>query len=240
MTTLKNRERFYTRSQQAQSRIVVRSKRHLRLWRPALFLSLLALFLLGGNGVLHAAGLGLNVSSIKNGSQLSISWNANLGVKYKICWKIANTGDACASGSHQLTHTPTVPSGSNWSGVASVDVGNTKCGGTQYKVKVKRVGSPTNATTTVKTGACSCANRCPAGGWDDGANCQMGQAPTGTTAFIWQGAYYHSYVPAGLGPVKCPIQGSLDDTANCYVKPVPAGVQPFIWQNHWYYKACPW
>jgi hypothetical protein len=97
--------------------------------------------------------------------------------------------------------------------------------------------SLTNYEKNYTTPPC-CAVKCPAGGWFDGANCQVGQAPSGTTAFIWGGNYYYSPKPPVPGP-RCPLQGSWYDGANCFVKPVPAGVQPFIWLNHWYYKACP-
>lgn len=80
---------------------------------------------------------------------------------------------------------------------------------------------------------CPCDDPCPAGGYYDGANCQMGEAPAGTTAFIWGDAYYHTPLPGN----QCPLPGSFFDGANCWVDDVPEGMDPFIWANHWYYSA---
>ncbi len=75
---------------------------------------------------------------------------------------------------------------------------------------------------------------CPQGGYFDGANCQLGAAPAGTTAFVWGGNYYYTALPGNI----CPYPGSWYDGANCFVYKVPEGVNPFIWANHWYYSNC--
>lgn len=80
---------------------------------------------------------------------------------------------------------------------------------------------------------CPCDDPCPGGGWHDGANCQMGEAPAGTTAFIWGDGYYHTPLPGNV----CPLPGSYYDGANCRVADIPEGMDPFIWSNHWYYSA---
>lgn len=105
---------------------------------------------------------------------------------------------------------------------------------TEYKIRIKRNGYSYD-TETFTTSACACSDPCPSGGWYDGANCQVGQAPAGTTAFIYSNNYY--YTP--LAGNSCPYPGSWYDGANCYVQAVPADVSPFIWANHWYYVSCP-
>ncbi len=104
---------------------------------------------------------------------------------------------------------------------------------TEYKVKVKMKGKlwKTENDTTLGCGAVAC----PYGGYYDGANCQIGKAPDGTTAFIYDGNYYYTAV---MTP-NCPYPGSSYDTANCYVQAVPPGATPFINVNHWYYAAYP-
>lgn len=191
--------------------------------------------------MLSLPGLNLSVSGggATAGGQaiVNVSWTGTVGHTYKLCWKKSNqSGDAC-------NHNKIVDIDANDTGVSigsssswSMSV-NTNCS-TGYHFKLKREGSLTNYQKDYTTAPC-CAVKCPAGGWFDGANCQIGQAPSGTTAFIWGGNYYYTPKPAVPGP-RCPLQGSWFDSANCFVKPVPAGVQPFIWLNHWYYKACPW
>lgn len=70
---------------------------------------------------------------------------------------------------------------------------------------------------------------CPYIGSYDGANCYVGTAPTGTTAFIHNGNFY--YTPLNG---TCPYPGSSYDGANCYVTAIPSGAQPFIHNNKWY------
>ena len=77
---------------------------------------------------------------------------------------------------------------------------------------------------------------CLRGGSFDGANCYMGTPPAGTSAFIWNGAYYHTPVPNLGNP--CPMKGSWFDGANCYWRPVPPDVNGFIWSNAFYYQTC--
>jgi hypothetical protein len=77
---------------------------------------------------------------------------------------------------------------------------------------------------------------CPIIGSYDGANCQIGQAPAGTSAFIYNNNFYYTPAPGN----SCPLPGSWFDSANCYVMPVPPGTTPFIWQSTWWYvqPAC--
>lgn len=79
-----------------------------------------------------------------------------------------------------------------------------------------------------------CDDPCAEGGSFDGANCKFGEAPTGTSAFIWEGAYYYTALPGN----SCPYPGSWFDGGNCYVRPTPDGTSPFIWDNGWYYASC--
>lgn len=75
---------------------------------------------------------------------------------------------------------------------------------------------------------------CLEGGTFDGANCNMGAPPPGTTAFISGGYYYHTPLPGN----SCPLPGSTFDGSNCSVRRVPEHVTPFIWSNYWYYETC--
>jgi hypothetical protein len=192
-----------------------------------------------GNPMLLLVGLNLSLSGggASPGGQaiVHVSWTGNSGHTYKLCWKRSNqNGDAC---NHKqivdidASDSNVSISASTWSMVVYADCA------TAYHFKLKREGALTNDEKDHTTSVC-CAVKCPAGGWFDGANCQVGQAPSGTTAFIWDGKYYYTPKPAAPGP-RCPLAGSSYDGANCFVKPVPAGVEPFIWLNHWYYKACP-
>jgi len=70
---------------------------------------------------------------------------------------------------------------------------------------------------------------CPYIGSFDGANCYVGTAPTGTTAFIHNGNFY--YTPLNG---TCPYPGSSFDGANCYVTAIPPDAHPFVHNNKWY------
>lgn len=114
----------------------------------------------------------------------------------------------------------------------STNLGPLECG-TEYQVKVKRKGSGYRSVNETTRG-CG-ADPCPHGGYFDQANCQIGQAPAGTDAFIYNGYYY--YTP--LSNNSCPYPGSWFDGAHCQVQQVPSGATPFIHLNHWYYIAYP-
>jgi len=176
-------------------------------------------------------GLGMNYAGGANGQHwANIFWDVNGGLPrdYTVCWRNVNEGGSVCGGV-QVTHTATT--------------GNTTAGGTTgrvvplaceetYRVRVRRGLLHDTDTFTFD---CPCADPCPDGGWFDGANCQMGQAPAGTTAFVWGNGYYHTALPGNV----CPLPGSYYDGANCRVSTVPAGVDPFINNNHWYYvRAC--
>lgn len=161
-------------------------------------------------------------------TSLSVWWDAQLGLTYDLCWK--KTGSWSRTCKNKVSVTST---GANtWNGVMNAGIFGLECG-TEYKVKVK-LGLSSDSTT-VTTAACGCSNPCPQGGYFDGANCQIGQAPAGTTAFIYANNYYYSALPGN----SCPYPGSWFDGANCFVQDVPPGVTPFIWANHWYYQSCP-
>src|SRR5690554_3348921 len=173
----------------------------------------------------------LHAHSPYGGSGMNVRWTARPGDSFKLCWKkTSDSGTVC--GNHKVDITA---GGSNCSAGTVYAGFPTECGGVEYKIRVK-YNAFSYRTIYKKTSACNTANACPYGGWFDGANCQIGQAPTGTNAFIYQGAYYYSY--AG-GATKCPLAGSFDDGANCFVQWIPSGVNPFIYLNHWYYAAYP-
>jgi hypothetical protein len=77
---------------------------------------------------------------------------------------------------------------------------------------------------------CPGCERCPYIGTFDGANCYIGQPPSGATAFIYANSFYYS----PLNSNQCPRPGSTFDSANCYVMPVPTQATPFIYSNGWY------
>jgi hypothetical protein len=74
------------------------------------------------------------------------------------------------------------------------------------------------------------ATNCPYMGSYDGANCYIGSAPSGTSAFIYANNFY--YTPVGAS--TCPYPGSWYDGANCFVANIHASADPFIYANNWY------
>ena len=74
---------------------------------------------------------------------------------------------------------------------------------------------------------------CPAGAGFDGANCVIGQAPLGTSPFVWGDAFYYKY----LSPTNRCVAPARDDGANCYYASVPAGYKPFILTQPLFYVA---
>jgi hypothetical protein len=146
------------------------------------------------------------------------------GYKFKIKWRKAGTLLFGWSSYNYDT-------ASYWSyGTAYFHITNLMCD-TRYDVRVERTNYSYD-TETFRTGKCPCANPCPYGGYYEGANCQIGKAPAGTTVFIYAKNYYYTSPGNGV----CDYPGSWYDTANCYVMAVPSGADPFIWENHWYYK----
>ncbi|MFP8882409.1 MAG: hypothetical protein VCE43_24515 [Myxococcota bacterium] len=188
----------------------------------------------GSKGNKLFKGNKLNVSAspfttLTQGEGFSVSWDGNVGEDYKLCWK--KTGTVfydCASPHVSATNSNT------WSGKTYAGIFDLDCD-TEYKIKVKRVGGIGWSKVKETTNPCSCADPCPQGGYYDGANCQIGEAPTNTTAFIYANNFYYTPVPTG----NCPYPGSYWDTANCKVSDVPPGATGFIWANHWYYAAYP-
>jgi hypothetical protein len=75
----------------------------------------------------------------------------------------------------------------------------------------------------------SLALNCPCGGYD-GANCYVGTAPSGTTAFIYSNNFYYTPVNGN----QCPLAGSSFDGANCFVRSIPSNTTGFIFNNSWY------
>lgn len=175
------------------------------------------------------ADFGLHAHSPYGGDWMNISWTAHPGMEFKVCWKkVSDSGTVCYNNSFDIT-----AGGSNYFSGTQYAGFPTECGGVDYKIRVKR-NAFSYQTITKKTSACDPADMCPYGGWYDGANCQIGQAPAGTTAFTYNGAYYYTYAS---GAEKCPYPGSFDDSANCFVQWIPSGADAFIYQNHWYYQA---
>lgn len=100
------------------------------------------------------------------------------------------------------------------------------------------IGGPTVSGLTVTARVstqCAGCNRCPVIGRWDGANCFIGAAPTGTTAFQYKNNFY--YTPSAGN--QCPLAGSWFDGANCFVTPIPVNTTPFIWNNGWYVQPAP-
>jgi hypothetical protein len=82
---------------------------------------------------------------------------------------------------------------------------------------------------------CAKCDPCPFLGAYDGANCFVGQAPSGTTVFIYANNFYYTPRPGH----QCPLLGSWFDGANCYVAAIPPATTPFLWSNSWYVEpAC--
>jgi hypothetical protein len=179
--------------------------------------------------VAHANYLDMSLSATNN--NIVVAMNYLSGKTYKVEWKKSSQ-----------------PWWQSWTRGPDLYAGNctttTKCYyyigvscNTSYRVRAKIAGRGWR-TDSITTGGCGPV-ACPKGGWFDGANCQIGKAPDGTTAFIWGGNYYYTPLPL---PNRCPYRpypNSGFDGANCYVQAVPAGVHPFIWQNYWYYSAYP-
>ena len=182
--------------------------------------------------IAHADYLDMSLSATKY--YIIVSMNYYQNATYKVKWKKSNNSswteepdqDAYAG----------LQSGNCTTTSCSYWIDNLSCN-TSYKVRAKMEGRGWR-TKSISTSGCGTV-ACPYGGWFDGANCQIGKAPDGTTAFIWGGNYYYTPLPS---PNRCPYRpypNSGFDLANCYVQPVPAGVLPFIWANHWYYVAYP-
>jgi hypothetical protein len=67
----------------------------------------------------------------------------------------------------------------------------------------------------------------------DGDNCYLGQAPAGTSVFIYSGNFYYTPVNGN----QCPLllfPESRYDGENCYVTHIPDHTNPFILNNSWY------
>ena len=161
--------------------------------------------------------LDLNVSPVYQ-AMIQVQMNYNSSKTYRVQWG-SGSAEFGASSCYGAPNT------------CLYTIGNLQCN-TVYEVRAKWKGRAWRYSS-VRTG---CGDPCPRGGWFDGANCQIGTPPAGTTAFIWGGNYYYTPLPP---PNRCPYPGSWFDSANCFVQVVPAGVQPFIWSNYWYYKAYP-
>ncbi len=76
---------------------------------------------------------------------------------------------------------------------------------------------------------------CTIGSYDK-ANCHVGTAPTGTTAFMYpdaQGAFYYTPINGN----QCPYPGSSFDGAHCYVIDIPSTCEGFIYNNKWFVKT---
>ena len=91
-------------------------------------------------------------------------------------------------------------------------------------------GRNSELLTAKVANAMHCYTPCPVIGSYDGANCWLGQPPSGTTAFIWSTNFY--YTPVNHN--QCPKPGSSYDGANCFVMAIPPTTTPFIWSNMWY------
>ncbi len=175
----------------------------------------------------NADYLDLSASAV-NGTTIGISWNGYVGGTFKV--RVKQGGSVVFSDNNITQSDVSVGSGFSW----YLQVNGLNCN-TEYKVKVKLRGRGWRRVN-VRTNACKPpAKSCPFGGWFDGANCYLGSAPNGTTAFIYAGNYYYTALP---GP-SCPLPGTWYDGANCFVQAVPPGATPFIFDNNWYYVPFP-
>ncbi|MCF6319518.1 MAG: hypothetical protein L3J83_09625 [Proteobacteria bacterium] len=192
--------------------------------RNKIYILLIILFL--GTQQAKADYLDLFVSP--SGSQaLWVSWNGYPGQTFKV--KVKQGSSVVYQNNNVTEANVVVGSGFVW----SLNIIGLNCN-TEYKVKVKMKGRGWRRQT-VRTGECKVNKSCPFGGWYDGANCYLGSAPEGTTAFIWSGNYYYSALPGEL----CPLVGSWYDGANCFFQPVAPGSSPFVYANNWYYVPLP-
>ena len=178
----------------------------------------------------------LTAQAEPDGESILLTWPTPPDIEHTVCWKETGTwGRPC---DHNEASMESGGINYSWStGHHTYRIPNLECG-TEYRIRVNR-NWHSWGTATVTTEACSCtpAEHCPYGGWFDGANCSLGEAPAGTTAFVYDGSYYHT--PRPSWPF-CPIAGSTFDTVNCLYRPVPDGANPFINANHWYYSSeCP-
>ncbi len=183
----------------------------------------LAMLLMFAVSPSFAYTLGLSVGS--NGqNEIDASWNSFSGKTFYVSYK--------KSSSSNWEPQATCIGCNSSNGKDGAFFRNLDCG-TQYDVKVMRSGFWWHYKSAT-TAACviNLQTACPKGGWFDGANCQIGLAPSGTTAFIYANNYYYT----ALSGNSCPYQGSFYDGANCFVSVVPSGAKPFIYANHWYYE----
>lgn len=87
---------------------------------------------------------------------------------------------------------------------------------------------PTSRTTSWNGNFYAYYEGCTVGS-NDGANCVIGTAPSGTTALMYQGYYYVSTTKG------CPV-GSFDGNA-CYIGKPPSSTTAFPDGNDWYWTA---
>lgn len=171
----------------------------------------------------------LNIYS-QSENMLQVTYQCKIGNQYKVRYKERSSNDWIPFNewSEGMCYTM-----SNGEGGQRAQLDNLKCN-TLYDVEVRRRWRITWHAASAST--LSCSNEpCPNGGMFDSQNCHIGKAPTGTTAFIYDGNYY--YTP--LSSNQCPYPNSWFDSANCYVQQVPNGVSPFVYDNSWYYQAYP-
>ena len=171
-------------------------------------------------------------SSTGTSTKIGLSWDGVSGRTYKMKWKKTSGGMLSWSSPIDIGESNVRVGNGNSGNRWYYDVASLTCN-TSYDFKVKMKGKSWESSSASTIGCGS--TPCPNGGWFDGANCQIGKAPTGTTAFIWGGNYYYTKLSGN----QCPYPGSHFDGANCFVQAIPSGVQPFIYANHWYYKSYP-
>lgn len=176
----------------------------------------------------HADYLELDAQPYQN--SVTLSWNGYFNKTFVVQYKLASQG---MFGWQTVSNSVTVNqvqvgSGYRW----YFGVNGLNCN-MDYDFRVRMKG---RLWRRVSARTIGCGNvPCPHGGHYDGANCQIGMAPYGSTAFIWGGNYYYTALPGN----QCPFPGSWYDGANCFVQQIPPGVTPFIWSNYWYYQSYP-
>ena len=196
-----------------------------------IFTVVVLMFLMLMSKAVWADYLDLSVSpNAWDNSILGIGFNADEGDTFKV--KLRKVGESSWNVLPEIHTTDPDVTYSVSTGRIDTNLGSLECG-TEYQVKVKRIGKfyrSSNATTR----GCG-VEPCPYGGYFDQSHCQIGQAPAGTEAFILNDYYYYTPINTNL----CPYPGSWFDQENCQVQQVPSGVTPFIHLNHWYYIAYP-